>query len=226
MLSLKSESGVFKLSQATWLMMLLVTWRTTSAWRRCQRQAATPEEAVWWKQHLLKSDICFQAEAWMYHIVIGNVPVSGLMQPNCRNWCPATTLGMFFWVWFDLWRLPRETVSKSCRLLEVILLITLNLSSLTSCILLFRCGYQFHLKWDVFFTTQNHVDQMLQNYKRINIVLMNQLRVYSIEWCPSVEEGFGLHHGPIKSSDFPKYRFWCVWSKNCQRHNWPWVLSL
>ena len=37
---------------------------------------------------------------------------------------------MFFWVWFDLWRLPRETVSKSCSLLEVILLLTINLSSL------------------------------------------------------------------------------------------------
>ena len=24
----------------------------------------------------------------------GNNPVSGPMQPNCRNWCPATTLGI------------------------------------------------------------------------------------------------------------------------------------
>ena len=50
---------------------------------------------------------------------------------NCRNWCPATTLGMFFWVWFDLWRLLRETVSKFCSLLEVILLLTINLSTLS-----------------------------------------------------------------------------------------------
>ena len=31
--------------------------RTTWARRRCQRQAANPEEAVWWRQHLLKSDM-------------------------------------------------------------------------------------------------------------------------------------------------------------------------
>ena len=37
---------------------------------------------------------------------------------------------MFFWVWFDLWRLPWETVSKPCSLLEVLLLCTINLSSL------------------------------------------------------------------------------------------------
>ena len=54
--------------------------------------------------------------------VVGNNPVFWPMHPNCRNWCPATTLGMFFWVWFDLWRLPRETVSKSCSLLKVMLL--------------------------------------------------------------------------------------------------------
>ena len=44
---------------------------------------------------------------------------------------PCDSLGMYFWVWFDLWRLPRETVSKSCGLLEVILLLTINLSTLS-----------------------------------------------------------------------------------------------
>ena len=91
-----------------------------------------PKRQFWWKLHLLKSDMCFQAEAWMSHILSeGNIPVSGLKQPNCRNWCPATTLWMLFWVWFDLWRLPWETVSKSCSLLEVILLFTINLSTLS-----------------------------------------------------------------------------------------------
>ena len=55
--------------------------------------------------------ICFQKPRCITITVIGNIPVSELMQPNCRDWCPATTLGMFFWVWFDLWRLLRETVS-------------------------------------------------------------------------------------------------------------------
>ena len=45
------------------------------------------------------------------------------MQPNCGNWCPATALGMIFWVRFDLWRLLWETVPFSCSLLEVVLLL-------------------------------------------------------------------------------------------------------
>ena len=89
------------------------------------------------KRQFGENNICwevifFQAEAWMSCILCeGNIPVSGLMQPNCRNWFPATTLGMFFWVWFDLWRLPWETVSISCSLLEVILLCQINLSTLS-----------------------------------------------------------------------------------------------
>ena len=31
---------------------------------------------------------------------LGNIPLSGLVS---RNWCPATTLGIPFWVWCDLW---------------------------------------------------------------------------------------------------------------------------
>ena len=63
--------------------------------------------------------------------VVRNILDSGPMQPNSWNWCPATTLGTLFWAWFDLWRLPRETVSKACSLLKVILLFTINLSTLT-----------------------------------------------------------------------------------------------
>ena len=33
---------------------------------------------------------------------IGNIPLSRLV---FRNWCLATTLGITFWVWCDLWRL-------------------------------------------------------------------------------------------------------------------------
>ena len=39
------------------------------------------------------------------------------------------SLGIIFCMWFDLWRLPRET--KPCSLLEVILLLTINLSTLS-----------------------------------------------------------------------------------------------
>ena len=31
--------------------------------------SASPEEAIWWKQYLLESGICSQAEAWMSHIL-------------------------------------------------------------------------------------------------------------------------------------------------------------
>ena len=81
------------------------SWRSSSVGEKC----------------LLKSYFLFlKTEAWMYHRVIGNNPLSGPMyQQNCRNWCPATTLGMIFWVWFDLWRLLRETVSTCCSLLKV-----------------------------------------------------------------------------------------------------------
>ena len=34
--------------------------------------------------------------------VMGNIPLSGFVS---RNWCLATTLGINFWVWCDLWRL-------------------------------------------------------------------------------------------------------------------------
>ena len=82
------------------------------------------------KRQFGEDNICWKVNRFVFKLkprcitifVVGNNPVSWPMHPNCRNWCPATTLGMFFWVWFDLWRLPRETVSKSCSLLKVMLL--------------------------------------------------------------------------------------------------------
>ena len=96
------------------------------------------QEVAKGKQQILKKQFyenestdLFSSRSLDVSPVIGNTPLSGLMQLNCRNWCPATTLGIIFWVWFDLWRLPRETVSKPCSLLEVILLLTINLSTLS-----------------------------------------------------------------------------------------------
>ena len=63
MLSLKSESGVFKVFQAAWLIMPLYVFWKTFAWSRCQRKVANPELTFWWKLQLLKSDMCSQAEA-------------------------------------------------------------------------------------------------------------------------------------------------------------------
>ena len=72
------------------------------------------------KQQILKrqSGEFVQAGAWMCHTVMGNIPESGPLQPDYRDWCTATILGTSFWVWFDLWRFPWETVSKSSILLE------------------------------------------------------------------------------------------------------------
>ena len=135
MLSLKSESGVFNSFQATWLRMLLyVFWKMINYLCTKKMLKAISKS---WRGSLVKTTFAekwyfFQAEAWMSCILCeGNIPVSGLMQPNCRNWFPATTLGMLFWVWFDLWRLPWETVSIACSLLEVILLCQINLSTLS-----------------------------------------------------------------------------------------------
>ena len=135
MLSLKSESGVFNSFQATWLRMLLyVFWKMKNYLCTKKMLKAISKS---WRGSLVKTTFAekwyfCQAEAWMSCILCeGNIPVSGLMQPNCRNWFPATTLGMLFWVWFDLWRLPWETVSISCSLLEVILLCQINLSTLS-----------------------------------------------------------------------------------------------
>ena len=135
MLSLKSESGVFNSFQATWLRMLLyVFWKMKNY--LCTKKMLKAIRQIL-KRQFGENNICwevifFQAEAWMSYILCeGNIPVSGLMQPNCRNWFPATTLGMLFWVWFDLWRLPWETVSISCSLLKVIMLCQINLSTLS-----------------------------------------------------------------------------------------------
>ena len=78
-------------------MHLQVFWkaRSTFAQRFCQRQV----------QQVLKRQFGGNNISWKVVSVPkqkpgcvtfcdGNNPVSGLMQPNCRNWCPATTLGI------------------------------------------------------------------------------------------------------------------------------------
>ena len=108
-------------SQAAWVMLWKIFWNMKSfkstQLRSRQRQAAGPEKAVLWKwifwSVFKQKPGCITSDR-KYSVVRANAT-------NCRNWCPATTLGMSFWVWFDLWRLLRETVSKCCSLLEVIL---------------------------------------------------------------------------------------------------------
>ena len=88
-------------------------WRTNLAWRRCQRLTANS-----WRGSLVKTTfaekrvVLKQKPGCVTITVMGNIPDFGPMWPNCRNWCPATILGMTFWVWFDLWRFPWETVSS------------------------------------------------------------------------------------------------------------------
>ena len=97
-LPLKSESEGLISFQAEWVAMhLQVFWkaRSTFAQRLCQRQV----------QQVLKRQFGGNNISWKVVSVPkqkpgcvtfcdGNNPVSGLMQPNCRNWCPATTLGI------------------------------------------------------------------------------------------------------------------------------------
>ena len=73
MLSLKSESGVFKLFQATWLMMLLyVFWKTKNYLCTKKMPKASSKS---WRGSLMKTTfaekwyVCSQAEAWMSHIL-------------------------------------------------------------------------------------------------------------------------------------------------------------
>ena len=100
-------------SQAAWVMLWKIFWNMKSfkstQLRSRQRQAANPEKSSSVKMN--PSDL-FSSRSLDISPVIGNNPLSGPMQLNCWNWCPATTLGIIFWVWFDLWRLPRETVSN------------------------------------------------------------------------------------------------------------------
>ena len=97
-LPLKSESEGFISFQAEWVVMhLQVFWkaRSTFAQRFCQRQV----------QQVLKRQFGGNNISWKVVSVPkqkpgcvtfcdGNNLVSGPMQPNCRNWCPATTLGI------------------------------------------------------------------------------------------------------------------------------------
>ena len=112
---LKSKSGWLNSSQETYLL----EYEEQASWKH-QRPRSKSWRGSLVRTSWLKSEFV-QAEAWMCHTVMGNIPESGPLQPDCRDWCTATILGTSFWVWFDLWRFPWETVSKSSILLEVLL---------------------------------------------------------------------------------------------------------
>ena len=120
--SLKSESGADPILPTNRgdALAILLEYEDCQYKQEFQRQRLILKKQFCRRKVLLKSESLFLvAEAWMCHIVTGNNPLSRPMQQNCRNWCPATTLGMIFWVWFDLWRLLWETISNSCSVLEV-----------------------------------------------------------------------------------------------------------
>ena len=118
----KSNAFAEKWKCGAWMVSSNISsgkWRTNLAWRRCQRLTANS-----WRGSLVKTTfaekrvVLKQKPGCVTITVMGNIPDFGPMWPNCRNWCPATILGMTFWVWLDLWRFPWETVSKSSSLLE------------------------------------------------------------------------------------------------------------
>ena len=111
--------------------------------------------------------------------VIGNVPVSKLMQLNCRNWCPATTLGMctlgtLGTLWYTgtlgtlgvVWSgaTPSGNRFKILQFIdEVMLLLTINLSILTDIV---------NLSWIVLVGLRCHVVQV---YSMLVILIIVEL---------------------------------------------------
>ena len=95
--SLKSESGadpILPTNRGDALASLL-EYEDCQHKQEFQRQRQILKKQFCRRKVLLKSESLFLvAEAWMCHIVTGNNPLSGPMSQNCRNWCPATTLGM------------------------------------------------------------------------------------------------------------------------------------
>ena len=79
-------------------------WRNSSSsiWMALLKYLSDQRSNHWTSDHLFAGKWPTLAHEPGYIFVIGNVPLSGLV---FGNWCLATTLGITFWVWCDLWRL-------------------------------------------------------------------------------------------------------------------------
>ena len=171
MLSLKSESGVFKLSQATWLMMLLYVFCNMKNYLCMKKMPKASSNS--WRGSLVKTTL---AEKW-YLFSSRSMDVShSLWGKYSGVWCP---------------------VSKSCSLLKVTLLFTINLSTLSATLhlLLFhRSGHNPDLP-----------KATMLLYNNTNVPLLLCYRHYHLfSACPVLisvivlwkENNLLLHHNP------------------------------